>query len=117
MKRFSLPSFCALLLAGCAAAEQKAAVPEKAAPKAIAATVAPAPTTKAVVPPPELPAPVQEVVRLAQTTLSEGVLVDYIATIKEPFALTADQVIYLNDLGGRSYEKAQSQIPHKQTRS
>lgn len=49
--------------------------------------------------PPELPAPVQEVIRLAQTTLGENVLVSYVNSIAEPFTLSADQLIYLNDLG------------------
>lgn len=49
--------------------------------------------------PPDLPAPVREVVRLAQTTLGQTVLVDYVATIKEPYSLAADQIIYLRDLG------------------
>jgi hypothetical protein len=39
------------------------------------------------------------VVRLGQTSVSEGVLVDFIGTIKEPFSLSADQIIYLTDLG------------------
>ena len=60
------------------------------------AVPAPAPALKA---PPELPGPVQEVVRLAQTTLGENVLVSYINNITEPYRLTADDIIYLNDLG------------------
>lgn len=50
-------------------------------------------------PPPELPADVQEVVQLAQNTLGEQVLVDFVATIDKPYSLTADHVIYLKDLG------------------
>jgi len=50
-------------------------------------------------PPPELPPAVQEVVRLAQTTLGEPVLISYIESIREPFTLNVDQVIYLSDLG------------------
>ncbi|MEI6357085.1 MAG: DUF6600 domain-containing protein [Verrucomicrobiota bacterium] len=112
MKRSLLPSFCALLLVGCGAAERKTAFAQNVETKGAATSTPPpipappAPATNAVFlavrppqAPPELPAPVQEVVRLAQTTLSEGVLVDYIAVIKEPFSLDADQVIYLNDLG------------------
>jgi hypothetical protein len=49
--------------------------------------------------PPDLPGPVQEVVRLAQTTLGDGVLLGFIDNIKEPYGLNADQIIYLNDLG------------------
>ena len=112
MKRSLLPSFCALLLVGCGAADRKTTFAQNVETKGVATSTpppipaAPAPATHAaplpVRPPqvpPELPAPVQEVVRLAQTTLSEGVLVDYIAVIQEPFSLDADQVIYLNDLG------------------
>ncbi len=50
-------------------------------------------------PPPDLPAPVQEVVRLAQTTLGDGVLLGYIDNLKAPYSLSADQIIYLSDLG------------------
>lgn len=49
--------------------------------------------------PPELPAPVQEVVRLAQTTLGDGVLLGYVENLKTPYSLSADQIIYLSDLG------------------
>ena len=100
MKRSLLPSFCALLLVGCGAADRKTTFAQNVETKGVATSTpppipaAPAPATHAaplpVRPPqvpPELPAPVQEVVRLAQTTLSEGVLVDYIAVIQEPFSL------------------------------
>ena len=50
-------------------------------------------------PPPDLPVPAAEVVRLSQHVLGESVLVDYINSINEPFTLNADQVIYLSDLG------------------
>jgi hypothetical protein len=49
--------------------------------------------------PPELPAPVGEVVRLAQHTIGESILVDYIGSVQEPYTLNADQIIYLHDLG------------------
>lgn len=120
MNRLLLPTLCAVVLAGCDGSQ--AQNPSPAAPSSNAkpadpaiAAIAPvsgasngAPTTvgegvaaaaltlKA---PPELPVPVQEVVRLAQTTLGENVLVSYINNITEPFRLTADHVIYLNDLG------------------
>lgn len=118
MKRLLLPSLCAVLLTGCdavdaplvAVAADKAASTTNAAIEAAAVTdtnavdtnvgLALAPdTVKPPTPPPNLPAPVQEVVRLAQTTLGESVLVDYVATIKEPFKLDAEQIIYLHDLG------------------
>jgi hypothetical protein len=50
-------------------------------------------------PPPDLPSPVQEVVKLAQTTLGEGVQLDFIGSIATPYRLSADQVVYLSDLG------------------
>jgi hypothetical protein len=49
--------------------------------------------------PPELPAPVQEVVQLAQNTLGEQVLIDFVATIATPYSLTVEHVIFLKDLG------------------
>jgi len=102
MKRFILPSLCVALLAGCNAAEHPPVKTASAvAPKAnvVAAPMAVPPVVRPATPPPELPAPVLGVVRLAQTTLGEGVLVDYVATLKEPYSLNADQVIYLRDLG------------------
>ena len=103
MKRTLLLSLCAVLLAGCDPADRSlvAVAVDK-------ANAEPSPDTNAVpaslpanppTPPPELPAPVQEVVRLAQTSLGESVLVDYVATIKQPFKLNAEQIIYLHDLG------------------
>ncbi len=49
--------------------------------------------------PTEIPPQVREVVRLAQTTLGENILLSYVQTISEPYHLSADQVIYLSDLG------------------
>jgi hypothetical protein len=54
-----------------------------------------------------LPAPVvarlsptaQEIVRLAQSGVSEEVILAYIAGSTSPFGLGSDQIIYLNDLG------------------
>jgi hypothetical protein len=54
-----------------------------------------------------LPAPVvpklspaaEEVVRLAQSGVSEDVMVAYVANSVSPFRLGSDQIIYLNDLG------------------
>ncbi len=67
------------------------AVPRPATP---AAAVLAAPK-----PPPELPAPAHDAVRLAQTTIDTSVVVSYIESIREPFSLNADQIIYLSDLG------------------
>ncbi|HTI70479.1 MAG TPA: DUF6600 domain-containing protein [Candidatus Limnocylindria bacterium] len=70
------------------------------APKAAVLAEDPAPAQIAVPkPPPDLPVPVAEVVRLAQHTLGESVLIDYVNSVKEPYTLNADQVIYLSDLG------------------
>ena len=101
MKRFLLPSLCVLLMTGCDAVDRSlvAVAVDKADAtadtNALTASIPVNPPT----PPPNLPNPVQEVVRLAQTTLGESVLVDYIATIQEPFRLDAEQIIYLHDLG------------------
>jgi hypothetical protein len=46
-----------------------------------------------------LPTPVQDIVQLAQSTLGEQVLVDFVATIEKPYTLTAEHVVYLKDLG------------------
>lgn len=53
------------------------------------------------VPPAELdlPKPVSEVIRLAHLQLGEGVLTNYIATLREPFQLDSDQIVYLRDVG------------------
>jgi hypothetical protein len=120
MKRLLLPIFCAGWITGCdsgiarnaqndAAAAATAGtnnvatmvptIPATNGPAAKAADEAPIVATTRLSPPPELPEPVQEVVRLHQRVIGEGVVVDYIRTIKEPFTLSADQVIYLNDLG------------------
>ncbi len=77
-----------------------AAVPSSATTNPVVVpTVGPIKELAAPVPPPDLPGPVQEVVRLAQTTLGDGVLLGFIDNIKEPYGLNADQIIYLNDLG------------------
>lgn len=66
------------------------------APAAHGETVAEIPPPQ---PPPELPAPAAQVVQLAQSTLGEQVLVDYVATVDEPYELHVEHVIYLHDLG------------------
>ncbi len=77
-----------------------AAAPSPAATNPVVVpTAGPIKELAAPVPPPDLPGPVQEVVRLAQTTLGDGVLLGFIDNIKEPYGLNADQIIYLNDLG------------------
>ncbi len=48
---------------------------------------------------PELPAPVDEVIRLAQSGIGEDVMLGYISGIRQPYSLSADQLIYLKDVG------------------
>ena len=48
---------------------------------------------------PPLPGPVADVVQLTRGGLDEGVVSEYIVNIREPFALGAAQIVYLNDLG------------------
>ena len=62
------------------------------------APVDPAGTVAVPVPPP-LPGPVADVVALARGGVDEGVITEYIANIRQPFAFGASQIVYLNDLG------------------
>jgi len=112
-----LPALAALLTAGCdrvesATTAQAGSNPATNATAAAATATSPlrgstnSQAADAVSPgiapptaPPELPADVQEVVQLAQNTLGEQVLIDFVATIEKPYSLTADHVIYLKDLG------------------
>jgi len=76
--------------------------PAATVPAAASTTPAPAPapaTAPLPPPPPELPQPAQEVVRLTQSSLGPSVITHYIESIQTPFTLTADQLIYLSDLG------------------
>ncbi len=104
MKRILLPSLCAALLVGCDGDDPKALLADKLDGSAakVASPTNSVGTELAVEPPktpPALPEPVRDVLRLAQTSVSEGVLVDFIGTIRETFNLSADQIIYLTDLG------------------
>lgn len=64
------------------------------------ATIAtPQPVVRAPIPPPELPPVIQEVVRLAQTSVGDEVVVTYIETSPEIPRLNVDQIIHLRDLG------------------
>ena len=71
------------------------------APAAQATTAAPTdPSATVAVPvPPPLPGPVADVVQLTRSGLDEGVVTEYIANIRDPFAFGASQIVYLNDLG------------------
>ena len=73
------------------AAPATASSPQKASP----------PPAEKVVPPaiPELPPSVREVVELAQSDVGEKVLIDYVKNAQAPFNLTAEQIVYLKDLG------------------
>ena len=62
------------------------------------APVDPAGTVAVPVPPP-LPGPVADVVELARGGVDEGVISEYVANIRQPFAFGASQIVYLNDLG------------------
>lgn len=112
-----LPALAALLTAGCnrveSATTAQAGSNPATNPTAAAATAtnplkgstnseaadAVSPGIAPATPPPELPADVQKVAQLAQNTLGEQVLIDFVATIEKPYSLTADHVIYLRDLG------------------
>jgi hypothetical protein len=80
-------------------------VPPAATSSAAATTAGAAPATTdnsatvAIPVPPPLPGPVADVVQLTRGGLDEGVITEYIANIREPFALGASQIVYLNDLG------------------
>jgi hypothetical protein len=81
-------------------------LPATTTPVATAVATNPSPTAPVAVlpiavpkPPPELPGPAQEVVRLAQTTVDPTVIISYIESLQQPFTLNADQIIYLSDLG------------------
>lgn len=79
-----------------------AAVPTPAVPPAPAAGTNPPPASAGPVinvSVPALPTPVADLVRLAQTRISEEVLVRYVEGVQEPFSLDANQLIYLADLG------------------
>lgn len=128
MKHLFLPSLCAALLAGCSPGERMAQAetagtnvpagpgtpspaPTNSLPAAgtpakasIASNPSPAVSIATVPiaapkPPPELPGPAQEVVRLAQTSVDPTVTISYIESLQQPFTLNADQIIYLSDLG------------------
>ncbi len=118
MKRLLLPCLIAVLVAGCEpsgpialAADNAPSVPEVPVPVPTATNPPPAlePVASTNVvpiqpilppsPPPELPAPAQQVLRLSQTAVGESVVLSYIASIQEPFSLDVDQIIYLSDLG------------------
>lgn len=111
MKRYLIPAVCAALVAGCepggrldaqGVSETNAASPASitSAPPAVAtAPVTNAAPVIAVPAVPALPGPVADVVQLNRRGLGDGVVNDFIETIHEPFTLTADQIIYLNDLG------------------
>lgn len=103
MKHSTLPAVCLALATVTGFAVQSQAQATNGSPSATAVAISPdstnAPALVAVPPVPTLPPAVAEVVQLVRRGISESVVTDYIAQIREPFTLGADQVIYLNDLG------------------
>ena len=76
------------------------AAPTATAPTAATPAAPVDPSAPVAVPvPPPLPGPVADVVQLTRGGLDEGVVTEYIANIREPFAFGASQIVYLNDLG------------------
>ncbi len=80
------------------------AVPSSASVQSGASAPGPLPTpdvaqTLPVARTPELPAPVDDVVRLAQSGIGTDVILGYVSGIRQPYSLSADQLIYLKDLG------------------
>ncbi len=60
--------------------------------------------------------PLAHVIRLAQADISEGVILAYVTNSPSPFNLTADQIIYLRDIG-LSDEVITAVLQHDQTLS
>jgi hypothetical protein len=59
----------------------------------------PTPTAKMPLQPPKLAPNVAEVVNLAQSGVGEAVILEFIRNSPTPFELTADEIVYLKDLG------------------
>ncbi len=95
------PAGDALLQADAVQPEDSAAAPES-APSAASATNA---VEARLVKPAELPEnlkfspPVKEVVKLVQAGVSEDVILAYVTNAAQPFNLSSDEIVYLNDLG------------------
>lgn len=77
------------------------AAPSQAPAVALAAEApqAEAPTATVVAQRVPMPPTVDEVIDLAQSQVGDAVLIEYIKKSTTPFELSADQVIYLNDIG------------------
>jgi ribosomal protein L12E/L44/L45/RPP1/RPP2 len=103
MKHSTLPAVCLALATIAGSAVRSHAQSTNGSPAATAAATPSestnAPALVAIPPVPSLPPAVAEVVQLVRRGISESVVTDYIAQIREPFTLGADQVIYLYDLG------------------
>ena len=104
----------AVLLAGCGIPESSAFAQAKAPADGAAATNSVAPATTptnavaTVVPsvpppapelPPNLPEAAREIVKLSHSQIGDSVVTNFIANLKEPFHLDAEQIVYLRDLG------------------
>lgn len=112
MKLLLLSAVSAAFLVGCDLPESAAIAQARAAvenAKPAETTTDPAATTNAVVVtppappapdlPPNLPDAAREVVKLAHNQMGDGVVTNFIANLKEPFHLDAEQIVYLRDLG------------------
>jgi hypothetical protein len=103
MKRSTLPAVCLVLATITGSAFRSYAQSTSGSPSATVVGTASestnVPALVAVPAVPSLPPAVAEVVQLFKRGISESVVTDYIAQIREPFTLGAEQVIYLNDLG------------------
>lgn len=104
----------AVLLAGCGIPESAAIAQAKAPVDGAVVTNAAAPAATetnavaAVVPsvpppapelPPNLPEAAREIVKLSHSQIGDSVVTNFIANLKDPFHLDAEQIVYLRDLG------------------
>jgi len=116
MKLVLLSAFGLLLAVGCGIPESAAIAQAQPAPTAppadnsapsnatAAAATTNAPPVVASQPPapqlpPNLPEPAREIVKLSHSQVDDGVVTNFIANIREPFHLDAEQIVYLRDLG------------------
>jgi hypothetical protein len=87
-----------VLLAGCTLLQTGYSQLTAVAAPTTAPAVAPAPSGPAAVPASISPA-VAEVLRLAESGVTDEVLISYVRNVQTPFGLSADTILYLKDLG------------------